>query len=505
MKEKVCIISITILLIILAAGCQLTPEKAIVSAKNQDDMLKMAMEPNEKGQMSLPEAYDIPKEYHNELLLAEGKLVCTINAPVLAPNVTHIPIVRVTGVDFAESELVTMAKVFFGETPIYKIPGTYQMTKSEIEESILYYKQLMKDLYGESAPEHPEVEALEKLYQTAPDTYIPELWDGMIWTEPLIIAGKDYGKEKKLQLQGDLGKNESARFSVIFNPEFTETIVPDSELYSALSVYTGASVSFANMDDNEALFYANSKKISSLDEIPSQAVGALQMKPRDALNIAQACLDSIGAKNLLPVGDVYLMSAFDENSQKTNCAYKLHFSSGFKGIPAAYIGKLETGGFGSTIVEDGTYDKYWDYETLQLLINDTGILYFKWTSPHEIGDTLVENAKLLSFNEIQSIFEKMIRNQYEAVVKEGLQYIEEIGINVDLVQLGFMRTIEQNSIEQGLMVPAWLFYGTRTDTMSQEYIDMGGVPEEYYGVKEPLCLMAINAVDGSIIDSTKGY
>lgn len=58
-----------------------------------------------------------------------------------------------------------------------------------------------------------------------------------------------------------------------------------------------------------------------------------------------------------------------------------------------------------------------------------------------------------------------------------------------------VRVIEQNADErQGLLVPVWNFYGTR----SCQYGD-----EE--DTTSKMILLSVNAVDGTIIDISRGY
>ena len=80
--------------------------------------------------------------------------------------------------------------------------------------------------------------------------------------------------------------------------------------------------------------------------------------------------------------------------------------------------------------------------------------------------------------------------------------VEYITFSVDRVSLELQRIAEQNSIENGLLVPVWNFYGTCTtkdvdgEEQSMTYLSGDGV----YAT-----LMTINAVDGSFIDWEKGY
>ena len=59
-----------------------------------------------------------------------------------------------------------------------------------------------------------------------------------------------------------------------------------------------------------------------------------------------------------------------------------------------------------------------------------------------------------------------------------------------------LRIIEPNAADSGLLVPAWDFYGTRTI----KYID--GAEN---ATSSNMILLSVNAIDGTIIDLSKGY
>jgi hypothetical protein len=147
---------------------------------------------------------------------------------------------------------------------------------------------------------------------------------------------------------------------------------------------------------------------------------------------------------------------------------------------------------------NNTFPPIWDYENLEIYIGNEGLISFIWRSPHTIGDTLVEDASLLPFEEIMKIFNKMMPITADpAIAKE---YYQSVEINIDRIVLELQRITEQNSIENGLLVPVWNFYGTST------YTDKSGeIIPRYNGLFDPQSLLTINAIDGTIIDVTRGY
>jgi hypothetical protein len=134
--------------------------------------------------------------------------------------------------------------------------------------------------------------------------------------------------------------------------------------------------------------------------------------------------------------------------------------------------------------------KQWDYETMDIMVNDSGIIQLYWRAPLELVETKVEDSTLMPFSEIQSIFEKMMPITFEAAAKGT----DNVTCRIEEVRLEMMRVVEQGSTENGLLVPVWNFYGVCSRTN-------GGNTEE----TSTYILLCLNAVDGSVISTVKGY
>ena len=133
----------------------------------------------------------------------------------------------------------------------------------------------------------------------------------------------------------------------------------------------------------------------------------------------------------------------------------------------------------------------WYYESMKLLLSDAGLLGFRWESPVEADETIVETSQLLPFDVIMGIFRKMMPIRYASSFEDRTELFQISEIRLELV-----RVLEQNVPNSGLLIPVWCFYGTnRTDADASDWVS-----PETYG-----CHLMLNAVDGSIIDPQQGY
>lgn len=160
---------------------------------------------------------------------------------------------------------------------------------------------------------------------------------------------------------------------------------------------------------------------------------------------------------------------------------------------------VENGNTGKFTDENtgGDYTKNeWNGESIDICVNDAGIVTFNLNSPIETKDTVVKESKLKSFSSIKKTFEKMIVTS-NAQLDNGDGFIDSININVKKVVLRYMRISEANDFQSGLLVPVWDFIGTKKYKYNTKSNDENGENEE--------SLMTINAIDGTVIDKQLGY
>lgn len=137
-----------------------------------------------------------------------------------------------------------------------------------------------------------------------------------------------------------------------------------------------------------------------------------------------------------------------------------------------------------------SFTKYmWPGESIQICINDQGVIEFRYGAPIKVNKTVVENAKLKTFEQARKIFEKMIVtiNANE----DGDGYMKNI--SVSKVALRYMRISEKDKFDTGLLVPVWDFIGTYEDDADKD---------SSYRDKS---ILTVNAIDGTVIDKGLGY
>lgn len=160
--------------------------------------------------------------------------------------------------------------------------------------------------------------------------------------------------------------------------------------------------------------------------------------------------------------------------------------------------------------DDSTFrGKLWYPEGIEFLIDDSGIVGFIWDAPLEVTETVIDNAAMKPFDEIRSTFEKFLLFTNASAHAETGTY-DPVRVRVDSISLSYARISEKNRFDAGLVVPVWGFSGTRSlltsDSVLKEQAALTGASgyestsQSEYGIR-----LAVNAIDGSVIDRQLGY
>ncbi len=494
-----------LILVISMAACEPTPQKAVVAQKNQESMLGQAEKETadtagsdtpdasqSRAIGSLADQYGIPNVYTYETQGADGKLTIHVDAQVTAPEAAALPIVRVKRTAFSQETVSAFFDALCGDAQMYINSG--QRTKEQIEDQIVNVKKRMteiKDDPYELNTAKDALKSLETLLETAPESVTEQRADGTLQ-----------------QMSETIPKNNTAVEGEGVEPEQAEP--PETVYYTGLSAYErdengvdgrGKTFNVQNRDSTPNIFFADlgnpagginfgmSPSLAILDDsdVDEDMTDKMGLKPSEARQTVQELLDKTHSG--MVVDSIYLQ----DDEQKGNYdgivrdaeryAYKIYCVRTVDGMPCSSV--LDA----SEPVSGDMMAPYWMYEQLVFMVNSEGIVSMEWLGPITVVETLNEDAQLKPFSEIKEIFETMMRIKYEPQAE-----YTELNFEINRVTLSLHRVVEQNDNETGLLIPAWNFYGKLTNKTSDgQFEELGG------------SFMTINAVDGSVIDTQKGY
>jgi hypothetical protein len=532
-------IIIVLLATLLLCACQPTPEtEFVVNKGDQSAMIDMAKGDGtdvvtavgteggkELSAWDYSALYGIPERLTDSFSDREGKVTARIDAPIEVPT-APLPIVRVFAKDFNQETVTSIWNVLIGDTPMYEIVDEENLNRrTRIKEELEYLYSLLDDpemmeakLYASADEVKEDIARLQAEYKAAEDAAPkdPERVGGTLRRRGVGFYDKpDVTTQSGLwAISGD----GSVRFEVNNPIDSDEPIyehvdggwnVIRNDKRATLLYRRSSPVSDVNTG-SRPLFIPFGIAVSEDDPLREEAKGCLSYPPKEAADKVRAFLAQAGLSDEFEVACIRLENnagtLYERNSdgtvpKPTHYAYHVECVRTVSGAPCCVseANVRESRGGESTKT---AYAPSWSYENMLFYLDDDGIYWFGWSTPLSVADTLTTFSQLKPFDEIVSIVKNRLPLLYVEDVNRLLETAENppalpaTELSIDRVTLGLWRIAEQDKLGQGLLVPAYCFYGTLQGMWS---------PDETPRVEYDDLLFVINAVDGSVIDPEKGY
>ncbi len=531
-------IGILLLAALLLVACQPTPEtEFIVNKGDQSAMIDMARgedvvsaaggkDGTEPATLDYRAFYGIPERLTGTFSDAEGKVLVRIDAGVTVPT-APLPIVRVFAKDFDQETVTRIWNVLVKDTQMFELVDETNLNRRTQIESELQFMHAMLDdpaLMQEHLYEKDEVmEEIARLqaeYQRVEDAASKEKRrvDSTMWRRGVGFADKP-DLTQQLGLWA-ISEDESMRFTVYNSTDNDEPIYDTVEGgWNVIQNDKQASLGFRRASAVSDIVFGNRTIGVSVgtimkedDPLSAQAKEWLPYSPKEAADRVGAFLAEAGLSDEFTIAylsledDAGVYGRDDDREtlphEPTMFCYHAVCTRKVSGAPCCNteVNVYESRGGESTKT---AYAPSWAYEQMHIYLDADGIFSFAWGTPLSVADTLTGISKLKPFDEINSIVEKRFPLQYLEEANRVTAYAGNPNterpiteITVDRITLGLWRIAEQDKLGQGLLVPAYCFYGDINSTWYQD-----GTPRIEYND----LLFVINAVDGSVIDPAKGY
>ena len=483
MKKTVIFIIIALMVFNLSA-CKDTPDKPIVQSKDLDTMIENATREQTDSTAqgaTIVDKLDTQETYIKELTDAKGKVVINVNAQVSIPDVENVSVIRVERGVFSQ-DTVDIVREWLVKGELFK--GNTGFTKAEIQAEITALETMLAEglppTNGRLSEEMVEsqIEALKKQLEAAPEEYAKTPISGML--EDFEDNAYSAGERLLGFAQSEQGGYESF------------TVYNDYRSSVNLMLYTSEKNGFApNMG------YYISKEASGANSYPSadviDAIPDISLTKEDALGQADALIAALGIDYLTCYTIEKVYGGSDDIINPRKCVWFLRYVREVNGIPVTHTP------YDCMKTETDAQSAPWSYEDMTFVIDDSGIVGFRWSSPYEFTEVVTDNSNLLSFADIADVFDTMslVVNAWDGISANNPR-LTGVEIIVDEIRFGMTRITEQDKRDSGLLIPVWDFFGTMTYIMEVDgqvkRMDVDYVP-----------ILTINAIDGSIINRSLGY
>lgn len=482
-----------------------TPESA--TAPNDAESLSAQM----RARLAAPE--HVTDSFQNK----NGNQIVEIDADVYIPNATKLSIVEVSRSPLTQDRADRVVKTLMkGQLQAYDTTLERRLGRTEVQYWIDAIDELVAN-QGASADSawkaemQSERDYWESVLANAADDAAPltsRLTHPVWWGKGNGDAGYRMEKADSVQLLGvsesDAGyetlriwKGTDESCIICYVREPNEWVSPGSQIGSYMS-------------EKELTFAEKTFPDNPLGEIRSADIAdipAIQTTQEQALQIGDALMTELAISNVSCVSaEKCWGGSFDTDAvgprgiamagfgitNPFRCVWRLRYTRTFNGLETTFD-------YGQCMpVVNPDDDKEVlpsaDYEQIEVYVDDTGIVGFRWASPLDVGKVVVEDSAVLPFDEIMQVFYGtfLAANQWATPPADEMRHYE-----ISEIRFGYTRIREQSVYDKGLLVPAWDFYAKRIYNPEDDAGEISCRPNK--------SIFTINAIDGTIIDRVQGY
>ena len=481
--KRICCPFITLLMALsLLSACQPTPEVEPVAQKDSDALIER-VEVAEEGVADMAEA---PESRHitRELTEVSQKtgIDITIDADVVLPETDAIPVAHVQS---GELDMQVMENIWEivanGSGMLEDFPRSYY----EGQASMWMEYREAGNLDKYSSFEEMDAAISELLAEAATKP-----------AEPVFFPESPMDVMQTGEKLHDTNMYLCSIGSVTFFGWSDQGTVSDIQLGTDGLIFYLRDIDmstrkFKVFDVNPLNYYLPAIERGELKiQLPERSI-------EDAQAYAEQLLADIGITDFACVVAriaPLLPRVVDWNAGPYPCAYELVFTRQVAGVNVTYNDVRASGG--SVYRDTPDYTPIWDYEYIQLLVDDAGVFALEFRQPYEVTEIVTESAEILPLEEAVASFERMIGYQYAAYETGEEEPCDDAYLCIDEIRLGLTRIAEKNAQQQGYLVPSWTFFG---------HYKLSDFRPDGYGHHGTEAILIVNALDGSIIDPARGF
>ncbi len=447
--KKLIILALALSLVCASTtGCQATPGSSIVTEKDTNNLLSAAQGDSSYENTSKISEFVVSDNYQNSFENSKGNMKVNVDATVSVPDVDSMAIYSITERKVTQEELDNFISVLTKGEDIYNITSS-QSYIDDTEEKLQTYK---------------DAKAEGKTY----------MWeDSDIKVDDLIANAE----ATLTQLKANLTSHtiDTTMWQTQFGDKFEGTTTVDGIKYS---------IDYSNYEFGENLrFYAGSLNTTAAFGEATPPDYEITQERIDAISVM---LEEIGFESMELVYQDYVQS--DSCETGTSDAYRFVYTPTYDGTTSVFARGIDS------CDSDAEYAALVNDEFVEVILTEDALAEVFYHCPHEVTGKEVEDVELLSFEEVCSVFEKMI------IVKnsewgDGL----DTEFDIDSIVLGYKK-IRTSAGDHYMMVPVWTFSGDKTECDDGKE---SGNPWTNKSVNETFLI--INAIDGTVISDYVGY
>lgn len=487
---------LTLALAVSLCGCAETPEDDIIAQKDNDRLIEAATQSGAEGRQTLSETQQAaPERYTYSFASEDGKVAIAADAEVTLPAADTIPMYNLSCSGFTQEQATAIYDYLFAGEETWIMTGE-DYSQEMADQDLIKAREAIA-----SAQANPDLDEETRDRQIRDEQNIIDEIESIYDTLPPVSQAKKVPNDSTYLTQEIQTINGAEEYQALS----AETDAGDKLLIS----------NFAKDSDGTSQIYycsaTGSKYSAGLhnepavtpDEAEAQCVCDLSYE--EAKVLADGLLEVAGVKAELV--QVSLLRGFTEAEQNGGEEIQIDYDEDYSAYSFYYARIVDGTPVAATtnqyIYHEDT-NPTWLYESIEIAVDSSGISNVDWQYPVAVDEVVSNDVEILPFEEAAAVFEQMAPLVYQgkaAEHEEGSDLVCGYEVNVDRVELNLMRVRDSGGTRTGLYVPAWVFYGTEA-----QHLDFNDSDNDLDTTEAtPWIILAVNAVDGTVIDVIAGY
>ena len=499
------LILLVVAVLILATGCQPTPEKPPIMNRSQgwlDEYIIESMPENEQKEV------DAPAHWEETLEIRDGMITIHADIDINLPEISNTPVYELEQKEFTNEELEKLVNYFTRGEKLYKIPP---LTTAELEAELKKVENV-EEGYRYRGKTLPGIEqSIQRLIEEAPGTVQMEYVSPM-FTYPVQSEASYINNPMKYLSNESKIKTESAFEAYVetdasFDSRITATRY-DSEVgttscfnYQNGNIYAGTLREWYEtiLKREKSWLDTRMGEIADVDQEwinrqsdwisnTHQVMDAVTITPEWAQQQAEKTLRDLGithvalsdySKGIQFLDDNYVqyeLNYMANGFEKARGGYLLNYYRDVEGL----ISGEQTYFTSPVMLEAYPNSPMFANEHIQIFVTEDGVQQFVWDHMSVPVYTIAENTQLLSFEEVKERFRDYMQMSQD--------FISTAEYEITNVELSASYITALNAPQNAWMVPVWVF------EMEGKEHD----PDSGWLVAAPVH-RAFSAIDGGIV------
>jgi len=456
--------------VLIAGGCQPTPDQTYVVDKMSDEQLSVTMDPADNTVVS-----EFPKQWTE--VISEQHLTIDIDAQIEGLSGETLPVIQFHPRVYSQAEVDSFVNYFAAGKKLYAYPA--ELSKADYQE-LIAEAQRGEEIDGQYVVTEDSlkyVAELEALLAEAPDDESKTYIDSQLTLDISAQTGKEVSESGNNFLNAAI-ENGNADDAVIVVRNYV-----DGYNNATLMAYQrGPNILTETLMNSDNFEFSS----ESIKDKYTKMINGLDMAETEAKAVAEQAFSDLSIDDFTEVNaQKSILTSFNNSngifsSRSAVAGWFFTYVRQISGVVAAY----DVDAFLNSQTDTSTYSSPITVESVTIFVSEDGVGYLRYIGVLEKSADVSDNVKILAFDEMKDHIKQQLKYTY-IYSQDGNA---DVRVEIDHLQLVYAYIRVKDSSSELYAIPAWHISGTMGPVLNGEIVNGTNVD------------LLLSAIDGGNID-----